>query len=198
MGIVSAIESIRDSLGDICRQDFPVLNVSPGPWSYRVIEVRADGRCDLQAVKKGPPPKIANVDHWTSSGAASKPVLGSTVVVAFLDGDPGFPMIGAYTPLRVAGGAPAEATLDATTIKIGPTEADAIELAGGGRAASGVGHACGQLVIVHVPPAAATLWYRPADGDNYVAVATSPVPPTSSVAGTPIYIVEGSSKVSID
>ncbi len=127
---MNTLEGIRDALGDIGRQDFPALNLHPGPWSYRVGAVRADGRCDLVAVKKGPPPELPNVDHWSASGAASKPTAGSIVVVSFLDGDPGSPMIGAYEPLRFAGGAPTEATLDATTIKIGPTSATLIELGG--------------------------------------------------------------------
>lgn len=136
---MSPLESIRDSLADIGRQDFPVLAAPPGPWSYRVGAVRADGRCDLVAVKEGPPPELPNVDHWCGSGASSKPVLGSLVVVSFLDGDAAQPMINAYTPLRFEGGAPTLATLDATTIKIGPTEATSIALAGTGPAVARVG-----------------------------------------------------------
>jgi hypothetical protein len=132
--VTSELDGINDALGDIARARFQALNVPPGPHSYRVGAVRADGRCDLRAVKDGPPPEIPNVDHWTGSGAASKPQEGSLVIVAFLDGDPNAPMIGAYQPLRVAGGKPVEATLDATTIKVGPT-ATLIELGGAGAAA---------------------------------------------------------------
>lgn len=128
---MNTLENIRDGLADLTRQDFPTLNVPPGPHSYRVATVRGDGRCDLRAVKDGPPAEIPNVDHWSASGASSRPVAGSLVVIAFLDGDPGSPMICAYQPLRTAGGAPTEATLDATTIKIGPTKATLIELGGG-------------------------------------------------------------------
>ncbi len=131
----ATLEGIRDGLAALTREEFPVLNVPPGPHSYRVGVVRADGRCDLRAVKDGPPAEIPNVDHWAGSGAASKPQVGSLVVVSYLDGDPNSPMIGAYQPLRVAGGAPVEATLDATTIKIGPTNATLIELGGAGASA---------------------------------------------------------------
>lgn len=125
-------QAIRDLLGDIAAQDFPVLAVPPGPWSYRVGLVHADGRCDLVAVKKGPPPTLPAVDHWSASGASSKPTVGSIVAVVFLDGDPSTPAIVTYTPLRFAGGAPTLATLDATTIKIGPTTATLVEMGGSG------------------------------------------------------------------
>lgn len=194
---MSAAQNIRDMLGDIARQDFPALAVAPGPWSYRVSAVLSDGRCDLRAIKLGPPAEIANVDHWTASGASSKPVVGSIVVVSFLDGDPGAPMIGGYLPLRLAGGAPVEATLDATHVKIGPTAAGDVEIAGGGPKAARAGDACYQLVLAHVPPGPASLWYRAQDGDAYASVAFSPGPPDSSFPGTPILIVEGSFKVSI-
>lgn len=131
---MSTPETIRSLLADIVRQDFPALNVPPGPHSYRVTAVYSDGRCHLAACKKGPPPELPNVDHWSASGASSKPVVGSLVVVSFLDGDPDAPMIGGYQPLRVAGGSPLLATLDATTIKIGPTDATTIELGGAGAA----------------------------------------------------------------
>ena len=68
---MSALENIRDAIADMSAQDHPTLNVPPGPHSYRVVTVRADGRCDLRAVKVGPPPEIPNVDHWSASGAAS-------------------------------------------------------------------------------------------------------------------------------
>lgn len=122
--------ALRDMLGDIARQDFPVLDVPPGPWSYRVGAVHADGRCNLVAIKKGPPPDLPNVDHWSASGTSSRPVVGSIVVVSFLDGDPSQPMIGAYQPLRVAGGKPTEVKIDGDTVKIGPT-ANMVVLAGG-------------------------------------------------------------------
>ena len=134
---MSVLEGIRDGLADLTRQEFPTLSAPPGPHSYRVVAVRADGRCDLRAVKEGPPLDIPNVDHWTGSGAASKPRVGSIAVVSFLDGDPNAPMIGTYQPLRMAGGIPTEATLDAVTIKIGPT-ATAVQLAGSGPAAARV------------------------------------------------------------
>jgi hypothetical protein len=194
---MSAAQSIRDMLGGIARQDFPALNVAPGPWSYRVSAVRSDGRCDLRAIKEGPPTELPNVDHWTASGAASKPVVGSIVVVSFLDGDPGAPMIGGYLPLRLPGGAPVEATLDATNIKIGPVAAGVVQIAGGGPKAARAGDACYQLVLAHTPPGPASLWYREKDGDTYTAVAFSPGMPDHNFAGTPILIVEGSFKVSI-
>lgn len=193
---MSAAQSIRDMLGDIARQDFPALSVAPGPWSYRVSAVRSDGRCDLRAIKPGPPPDIANVDHWTGGGAASKPVVGSIVVVSFLDGDPGAPMIGGYLPLRLPGGVPVEATLDATNVKLGPN-AGVVQVAGGGPKAARAGDACYQLVLSHTPPGPAALWYREKDGDSYLPVAFSPGIPDAMFAGTPILIVEGSFKVSV-
>ncbi len=127
---MSTLENIRDALADLTRQDFPTLDVPPGPHSYKVVAVRGDGRCDLRAVKKGPPAEIPNVDHWSASGAGSKPQVGSIVVVSFLDGDPGSPMIGAYQPLRVAGGVPTLSTLDGTIVRVGPS-ATLVEFAKG-------------------------------------------------------------------
>jgi len=127
---MSVLEGIREGLADLTRQDFPTLNAPPGPHSYRVVAVRDDGRCDLRAVKDGPPREIANVDHWAGAGAASKPRLGSIVVVNFLDGDPNAPMIGTYQPLRVDGGIPTQSTLDADILRLGPS-ADLVQLAVG-------------------------------------------------------------------
>jgi len=188
---MSVLEGIRDGLADLTRQEFPTLSAPPGPHSYRVVAVRADGRCDLRAVKEGPPLDIPNVDHWTGSGAASKPRVGSIAVVSFLDGDPNAPMIGTYQPLRMAGGIPTEATLDAVTIKIGPT-ATAVQLAGSGLAVARVGDAVslGYLVGANAAgPVTFTLFPTPPAPPD---PPDPDVPPAFELIGA---IIEGSSKV---
>ena len=159
-----------------------------GSHTFVVSAVHAGGRCDLtpEAADRFQP--LASVDQWPGvGGAVVTPVVGSIAVVEFRDWRSDRPMIVRFQPKRLDGGTPELAELDA----------DAIELAGGGPAAARAGDACGQLFVVDVPGGATALWYRPADGDAYVLVASSPLPPTSSTPGTPIYIVEGSAKVTI-
>lgn len=135
---MSTIEDVRQMLAAIVSEEIPKLALT-GAHSYRVVKVYSSGRCDLEAVKKGPPASIPSVDHWTGiAGGEAHPAVGSLVVVTFLDGEKNAPMIGAYQPLRVDGGKPDEVTIDGKVMKIGPT-ATSIEIAGTGPAAARVG-----------------------------------------------------------
>lgn len=119
-------------IADIVRKEIPQLQRPAGPHTYRVEVVHSDGRVSLRPVfaDRGLE-DIPHVDHWCGvAGGAALPVVGSTVLVAFADGDPTQPVLVSYQPLRSAGGKPTRATIDATTLQLGPT-ATVVELAGG-------------------------------------------------------------------
>lgn len=129
---MSTPDPLRVMIADIVRSEIPALQRPAGPHTFRVRAVRSDGRVDLtpEVAARGLD-DIPNVDHWAGiAGGAAKPVVGSTVLVSFADGDPTKPVLVSYTPLRSSGGKPTESTIDATTLKLGPT-ATLVTLGGG-------------------------------------------------------------------
>lgn len=119
-------------IADIVRSEFALLQRPPGPHTYRVAVVHADGRVSLRPDDKSRGlDDIPNVDHWAGvAGGAALPMVGSLVMVEFADGDSTKPMLVSYQPLRSSGGKPTRATIDATTLQLGPT-ATAVQLGGG-------------------------------------------------------------------
>jgi hypothetical protein len=102
---------------------------------YRIVSQNDDGRLQLQAVHKTAGiPDTLPIAPWTGlSGAKVKygsGSLGSLVRLAFLEGDPGQPIVDSYQP----GITPRETTVDAiVALHLGPSVA-AVDLAGGGTA----------------------------------------------------------------
>ena len=114
---MSAAESLRELIGDIVRQLFPAAAVPWGPYEYRVESVGGDGRLTLVAVKPGGPAK-ERVDVWGGiPGSAGSPQVGSSVALVFLDGE--HPAVVSFHPLRLTGGTPTKARIDADEIDLG-------------------------------------------------------------------------------
>jgi hypothetical protein len=99
-------------------------------YLYRVVlQNDADGRVHLQAIDptEGIPDTLP-LSLWTGlSGAKAKLLLGGTVRVAFVAGDPAQPLVDSYAP----GLLPLESTIDASvSLHLGPTS-PLVALAGG-------------------------------------------------------------------
>lgn len=185
LDIMSVLEGLREMIAGIVGEEIPKLALM-GAHSYRVTKVRDDGRCDLEAMKKGPPATIPNVDHWCGiPGGAGRPVAGSIVVVTFLDGEKNAPMVGAYQPLRADGGKPGEVTIDGVIVKIGPT-ANTVRLAGGSDFVALASLVNGNITAIETTlTAVAAILNLPGP----VVGAASAVPPfvASSVSATKVY-----------
>lgn len=126
-------QSFRRAIARIVLEEIPAISIR-GHHTFRVDVVRGDGRVDLVSTTDAFEP-ISSVDHWCGvAGAAALPVVGSTVTVVFLDDDVKQPALVSYQPLRATGGKPTQSSIDATTLKLGPT-ATLVELGGSGAAA---------------------------------------------------------------
>lgn len=70
----------------------------PGIYRYRVATMNADGRVDLQAVRKQAGlPDLRSTSQWPGiAGAAITLTLGAEVLVQFIDSDPSQPVITGY------------------------------------------------------------------------------------------------------
>ncbi len=185
---MSQPDTLEEMIADIVLRMLPSLALA-GAHTYRVQAVHDGGRCDLVSVKEGPP-DLPNVDQWPGGpGGQGVPAVDSFVVVTFLDGNPNTPTVTAYQPLRVNGGKPVSTTLDATTVKIGPT-ATTVEIAGGGAAVGRVGDSvqCGSFSAVGVAVGVPIQFV-------YTPFGSAPLPPAPAVAiiGE---ITSGSGKVS--
>lgn len=93
---------------------------------YRVVKVAGD-RLNLQVVRPGLgfPNVVAITQHGGIPGGSGDPKLGSTVLVAFVEGDPAIPRVVAYdgqTPTRARLRASELVELgDGTEIPVDPT-----------------------------------------------------------------------------
>jgi hypothetical protein len=69
-----------------------------GKYRYRVREVAPDGRLNLQAVRKAVGlPDILPISVWPGvPGSTMKPVLGSEVLVEFIEGDRTMPIVSGF------------------------------------------------------------------------------------------------------
>ena len=132
MGKVSlrgALQSASERIASIVRKRFPALTYA-GHHTYRVTSVRTNGRMDLEPVEPDMDP-IPGVDQWTASGFTGRPVVGSEVLVVFRDMRPDRPCVVAMQAVRIDGGVPTVATVDASsTVNVGP-DASSVVLAGG-------------------------------------------------------------------
>lgn len=92
-----------------------------GSWRYRVVQMSAD-RVTLQAVRRGAGlPDLDPVSMWPGMAGLHAELTPSVeVLVTFVEGDRSLPVITHFAGKDRAGWAPANLTLDATTlIKIG-------------------------------------------------------------------------------
>ena len=129
-------------------------------YRYRIVSQGGDGRLTLQAVdnpdgtKSGAPDVTPLSVSPGMSGLSALYKTSSFCTVAFLQGDPAQGFVESFDSSSI----PAEVTLDASgTVHVGPSS-QAVELAGGGRAASGVGDTCyvvgavsGSVIVAGVP-----------------------------------------------
>lgn len=102
-------------------------------FRYRVINVRADGRMDLQAVRKGgPAPDLIAISQACGiPGGSGKPTPGAVVLVSFADGDPGLPVVTHFARPEDGVFVPAIARLDAKELVEIGASADMVELGSG-------------------------------------------------------------------
>lgn len=115
---MSAVEALRELVGDVVRQLFPAAAVPWGPYRYRVDSVdTSTGRLVLvPVVPGGAPQKLVEV--WAGiPGSVGAPRVGSSVLLVFADGDT--PCVVAFHPLRLTGGTPTAIKLDADAVNLG-------------------------------------------------------------------------------
>lgn len=89
---------------------------------YRVVEINADGRLHLQAVRKtaGYPDLLFIQMQPGIAGAKCTPALGSVVLVAFVEGDPTLPVVTHFARPDDGYFVPVSSSLDASgTVRIG-------------------------------------------------------------------------------
>src|SRR5690606_23653254 len=92
-----------------------------GAWRYRVVRMRGD-RVELQAVRRDAGlPDVLPVSMWPGlAGAHAELTGGAEVLVQFIEGDRTMPIVTHFAGKDGAGWAPANVTLDASTlIKLG-------------------------------------------------------------------------------
>lgn len=119
-----------------------------GLYRYRVVRM-AGHRVDLQAVRKAPGlPNILPVPvHPGAAGLAAELSPGALVLVEFVEGDPGQPVVTHFSTKDDPGFLPVALALDATeAVRIGET-ASAIELG----AAAGVVLRHGDTISIKNP-----------------------------------------------
>lgn len=84
-----------------------------GKFRYRVVRMAADGRVDVQAVRKnGRTPDAILLPQWPgAAGAHADLTEGSIVAVEFLEGHPGLPVITGYQGVQGSAYVPKTLTL---------------------------------------------------------------------------------------
>ncbi len=155
---------------------YRVVNPPPGDTSNAKWNLQAVDR-DSTTGAASPMPDLIPGTVWTGmSGVLAKVAPSLEVLVHFVDGDPGQPVVVGFSTLAL----PLELTVDATVaVKIGPT-APAVLLAGGGAPIGRVGDA------ITITPA------QIASAGLIANLSTGAVTATSPLQGA---ISEGSSKV---
>ncbi|MCC6557196.1 MAG: hypothetical protein IT372_29950 [Polyangiaceae bacterium] len=140
-------DRILRALRTIVREAFPNYDFH-GLYRYRVVRMVV-GRVDLQAVDKAPGlPNVLPVPvHTGMAGISAQLTPGSMVLVEFVEGDPGQPVITHFSTKDEPGFLPVELALDATDkVRIGET-ASAVELG----AAAGVVVRHGDTIVIKDP-----------------------------------------------
>lgn len=133
-----------------------------GTYEYRVV-LQDGAFLDLQAVRKAVGlPDLRRVQVWPGvAGAGADVALGSSVLVSFIDGDPGRPFVVAYAADGPPGFVPTTVRLRASsTIVLGDGDPPGV-------AREGDNVAIGQLTVAGV--AGVTLQFTPAGGDAGIA-----------------------------
>jgi len=79
-----------------------------GKYRYRVVAMRDDGRVDLQAIRKGAGlPDVQPLSMWPGvAGVHAELAAGAEVLVEFIEGDPGQPIVTHFVGQGGAGFAP--------------------------------------------------------------------------------------------
>jgi hypothetical protein len=101
-----------------------------GKYRYRVVSQAADGRVDLQAVRKDAGlPDAKLVRQWPGvAGSALELAPGAEVLLEFIEGDPAQPIITAYTGRGGTGFVPTSITLGGETGNLAARQNDAVEV----------------------------------------------------------------------
>ena len=126
--------TIRALLAGIIGEEYPAITLA-GVHTYRVTKVVTIAssppsiRCSIDPVDAGRLQPHANVDQWLGGGATVAPLVGALCLVAFRDNDPSRPAIIGYQALRLPLGAPAKVEIDAATILLGDSAAQALAIA---------------------------------------------------------------------
>lgn len=151
---------------------------SPGPSPPVSLVLDLQATADTIAVGLDDIPKVP---AWPGvAGSLPNPVAGSRVLVQFINGSAGRPVVVAWASAGDSGWIPV-----------------ALALAGGGPAAARVGDTCGQFLWDR---ATLLLYYAPNATAAYVLVTPNPATPSApppATPGTPVAIATGSSIVSI-
>lgn len=69
------------------------LRLGGGPWRYRVVGMAPDGRVNLQAISTGVPDVLPVPMRPGAAGVHAQLTPGTEVLVHFVEGDPGQPVI---------------------------------------------------------------------------------------------------------
>lgn len=119
----STVYSLGGALGQAARTavGLPTLRA----YRYRVVSQNPDGRLVLQAVSKsaGIPDQLPIKVWYGAPGVSGKPAPGTIVVLQFLEGDPGQPIVVAFddtTPTEIDLAASALVDVAAPLVGLGP------------------------------------------------------------------------------
>jgi hypothetical protein len=128
-----------------------------GKYRYRVIKMRADGRVELQAVRKAAGmPDVQPLSQWPGvAGAHAELAPGTEVLVEFIEGDRSQPIITGYTGKGGPAFSPVELAFCESTLRAA-RQGDLVQSGGVGtvvvlQPVTGVGAPPNNAVVAGVP-----------------------------------------------
>jgi hypothetical protein len=109
--------TLRQSLMTIFREEMPRIFFG-GLYEYTVKKSES-GRLDLVPKKARWLMPLPAIEQWSVGGSEVDPKVGTSVAVAFLDGDESRPIVLGFLPKRASGGVPTKLAIDADQILLG-------------------------------------------------------------------------------
>lgn len=100
-----------------------------GPWRYRIVRMAIDGRVDLQPVRPGAGlPELAAIEVWGAPAMHANLTPGAHVLVQFIEGDRGQPVVTHVTPRGGEGWIPLTVTIGGAEGPPAARQGDAVEV----------------------------------------------------------------------
>ena len=101
-----------------------------GPWRYRIVRMKSDGRADLQPVRPDAGlPDLGPIEIWAGvAGSHAQLAPGAHVLVQFIEGDRAQPVVTHVTPRGGAGWIPTQLVLGGEEGQLAARQNDAVEV----------------------------------------------------------------------